>query len=103
MNDTDVLKSRAFQNAIGSLRLDVLLPLNVFNDSWFGFLFFESDKMFESEFVGVVRDLLKEESADVSCLINLGQTVRATYSSVDALFFDGSTSGDDYIAMLRKG
>lgn len=94
-------RRRALDNAVGSLRLDRTLPLNVFQDGWRNFHFFESDLIFRPNFVEVMNLLLDEEEANVCCLVNLGATVQNDYSNPQAIYVGHSTDAPQYMALLR--
>lgn len=64
-------KSRAFRLAVSSIDPRASLPGQVFQASWTKFLFFEADRVFVPEFAATATALLRVESANIACLLNL--------------------------------
>lgn len=62
----------AYHNALESIQLGISLPFNVFREVWKQFLFFDSDRVFDRTFVGVLGKLMEAEDSEVCCLINCG-------------------------------
>lgn len=103
LSASDNKKHKAFDNVIGSINNSTCLPEQVFQGNWNAFLFFESDRLFASNFTLVAKGLLNEERADVCCLLNFNETDVLTYGSAATLFIDAQTSPQAYDAMLRQG
>ncbi|WP_309853863.1 hypothetical protein [Caballeronia sp. LZ003] len=93
----------AVANLKQALDFDALLPKSVFSAAWGTFRFFESDRMFESNFVEIVRTLLAVESAKLACMINVDGSNELKTDVVDALFIDGGSGEHDYDDALREG
>ncbi|WP_250526571.1 hypothetical protein [Caballeronia sp. GAWG2-1] len=93
----------AVANLKQALDFDALLPNSVFSAAWGIFRFFESHRMFESNFVEIVRTLLAVESAKLACMINVDRSNELKTDVVDALFIDGDSGEHDYNDALREG
>src|SRR5215813_14202120 len=93
----------AFLKALESLR-DCLLPdrrfpTNVFRDSWSSFYFFDSDSIFEPEFVTIVNSLLTTEGGVYACVVNLDQLPLENRRSV--FFVNPDVTTTEYGVFLR--
>jgi hypothetical protein len=97
------VRRRAFENVISSISSSARLPSQVFLGSWGRFLFFESDRLFQPEFAVITARLLKEEQAQVCCLLNFSETDRLVYREAAMLFTDKGTKPSAYDTILRRG
>ncbi|MDR5734769.1 hypothetical protein QCE47_20875 [Caballeronia sp. LZ025] len=86
-----------------ALNSNFLFPNNVFSREWHTFRFFESDRMFESGFVEVVRSLLAAESAHLACMVNLDRSDDFKTELIEAAFLQSQTSGHEFDDVLREG
>jgi hypothetical protein len=75
----------------------------MFVGSWKAFLFFESDRLFDPQFVDAVIGLLERENSHVACLINLDKADQAKSAGAATIFFDKSTTGARYVRALQDG
>jgi hypothetical protein len=66
-------------------------------------LFFESDRLFVSNFAVIAAGLLNAEQALVCCLLNFSKTDEMAYESAAMLFIDTETKPHSYDAMRRPG
>lgn len=100
---SDEAKHRAFDHVVRSIDSAASLPAQVFRGSWGAFLFFESDRLFASNFAVIAAGLLSAEKAGVCCLLNFSETDVMAYESAVMLFIDTETKPQSYDAMLRQG
>ncbi|MGF6604818.1 hypothetical protein P3T23_009574 [Paraburkholderia sp. GAS448] len=96
-------RRKAFDTVMRSLDFDKLLPERVFIGEWTHFLFFESDRIFESGFMDAMCQLLRLEHAKVACLLNVDKTEVFELENVAALFLDEAVFGKEYGDELRAG
>ena len=99
----DEVKHRAFGHVIGSINSAACFPAQMFQGSWGAFLFFESDRLFASDFAVVAAGMLNAEQAEVCCLLNFSETDTLAYESASMLFIDARTEPHAYAGMLRQG
>src|SRR5262245_58410502 len=103
MRASDEAKHGAYGQVIASINSAACLPARVFRGSWDAFLFFESDRLFASDFAVIAAGLLNAEQAEVCCLLNFSETDTMAYESAAKLFLDQGTEPHAYDAMLRRG
>jgi hypothetical protein len=96
----EILK-RAFENLVGALKPDTLLPSNVFSGTWNSYLFFPSDHMFFGPFVPAIKMLLQAENANAACQLNLSESPEIKFKTASAIYIDQATTGTDYVTKLR--
>lgn len=94
---------RALRNVLTAGDLERMLPDQVFGARYQQFLFFQSDHLFTSEFVGIVQTLLRDEHAHVACLLNRDKAESFTVGGPGTFFLDATTSGEVYANKLRDG
>jgi hypothetical protein len=89
----------AQQQLSTALRASSRFPNNVFAGDWIGYLFFDSDWIFESGFVAKAIMLLDSEGGSCARLSNLDR------ADEDGAVFsiDHSTTSDDYQRLLHEG
>ncbi|WP_395708206.1 hypothetical protein [Reyranella sp.] len=93
---------RAFENALISIDLAKSLPAQVYRGAWSSFLFFDADRILAPEFVEVVHELLKAETAKSCCLVNITRTSAFEYKNAAMIQFDDTISPASYAALLRE-
>ena len=96
-------QQQAFDNATQSLDFNSRLPDNVFIGHWDSFLFCESDRMFDREFVSILNLLLQLEKASVSCVINISETKVFNIDEAALIFIDEEVTGNEYMQSLQAG
>lgn len=100
MNKHDASQAclKAFENIAVALDAKVRLPKRVFRDGWADFHLFNSDWIFEGEFVERVLSMLAIEGASCACLLNLDREA----SDNEAQFMiHGRTTVEAFQARLR--
>lgn len=80
-----------------------LFPNNVFDGTWHMFRFFESERMFEGEFVEVIHSLLVAESAQLACMVNLDRSNDFRSETIDAAFIRPLNRSSEFNDALREG
>ena len=91
----ETLRNLALSNALSSLVRERRLPQKVFAGQWEDYLFFESDFMFEEDFMNVANVLFRDEQASVIALINLSFA-----EMPEPFFLERETSWTDYHTRL---
>lgn len=94
---------RAFGNSIAFVDVNRSLPDAVFVGVWDRFLFCESDRIFSSEFIRVIKKLFDIERAEVACLLNVSRSEGRDFESSSAFFMDALISESEYVEWLRCG
>jgi hypothetical protein len=95
-------RKTALSNALGFISRERRLPSDVFTARWDGYLFFYPHLMFTREFVSVASHLLRFEGAGTIVLVNLGSMISVDDAPPGGeIFLESSTSGSEYISMLR--
>lgn len=94
---------RAFGNSIASVDVNRNLPDDVFVGAWAKFLFCESDRIFSSEFISVIKKLVDIERAEVACLLNISRSGGADFESSSVFFMDALVSESEYVEWLKGG
>jgi len=82
------------------IAVDRWFPRNVFVGDWADFFFFDSDWMFDAQFVQPVKDLLDAEEGRCACLLNLDSAAVGTEQN-GAFFIDQQTTPDVYQSLLK--
>ena len=100
----ETTRRKALEAAVRSLAYDQRLPKRVFAGAWEGFLFCESDRLFDAAFVDAVIQFLGCENSRVACLLNLDKSdLRRLEESASAIFLDHSSTGARYMDALEEG
>jgi hypothetical protein len=86
ISEEEVFRQKALKMVMQSIDCERRLPAHVFRGEWKWFLFFESDRIFTSEFFEIVNGLLLAEKAQVSCLLNIDEAAEFGLKN-DAVFF----------------
>jgi hypothetical protein len=95
------------QSALENLRHAIdwtrKLPENVFSDAWNQFLFFDSDRIFASQFhfVDQVKTLLEIENGKLACMVNLDEVVSGKDVNHCAIFVNPKMTDEEYISLLQ--
>jgi hypothetical protein len=89
---------KALANLSRSLDASRRFPENVFSGKWGGFLFFDSDWIFEGPFVEVAKTLVEIEGGQCACISNLDEAAGADRSS---FFIDQKIAGQDFQSFLQ--
>jgi len=97
---TEIFKKAAVRNAISCIRSEKRFPCQVFVGGWADYLFFYPEVLFEASFIEVKDLLLKEESASIVAVVNLGNADNKTEEEPQAIFLDRDTAANDYVAEL---
>jgi hypothetical protein len=82
-----------------AINFDRAFPVNVFAGDWHNFLFFDSDRMFSSDFVEHAQALLAVEGGTCACLLNIDSALSA--STMKRFFVDAQTTADQYRSRLN--
>jgi hypothetical protein len=94
-------RDQAISNVYNIISSDARFPKAVFTIDNARFFFFDSDWLFDSEFVGLVRQLLDIENAQCTCVIDL-DAHKGTFGSKDsAIVIDRTSNGLNYIIQLK--
>src|SRR5438270_12008082 len=78
---------------------DRKLPEYVFRKYWAYSLFFDSDLMFNAQFIDTIQALLTAEGGTCACIAELGSKPIADRS---IFCIDAQTSGEDYGAVISR-
>lgn len=103
MKSSDEAKRRAFDHVINSVNIAARFPSQVFRGNWASFLFFESDRLFASDFTRIAAGLLSVAGAEVCCILNFRETDQVAYESAAMVFIDARTEPHEYNTILRSG
>lgn len=99
------IRNAACLEALGNLRDCILpdqrFPMNVFRDSWNSFYFFDSDSIFDAEFVKTMNSLLEVEAGVCACIVNLDEASLENRNS--AFFINRDVTIEEYGSFLRSG
>jgi hypothetical protein len=98
LNDNACVK--AARNLAEQIDANARFPLNVFRPTWGKFLFFDSDWMFDSGFVDLVKSLLIVEGAECACLTNLDMTAGLAGQG-NTIYIELGTTPANYLSQLR--
>ncbi len=90
---------RARENLRHGIVTDRRFPRNVFSGQWDDFFFFDSDWIFDADFVQWVKDLINLEDGHCACLANLDAFTDAG-SQERLLFIDHKSTSDEYRSLL---
>ena len=97
----DTLRDSATANALSAIRREVHFPHKVFTHTWDDYLFFESDVVFDSNFIEAKNTVLDEEGSSCIALVNLGNVPRNSDVEPRSIFLDRSTAFSEYFSMLK--
>lgn len=97
----EVKLRQAFGNATKSIDFDLVFPENIFHGEWSTFLFCESDRIFSKGFMPAMAKLLQLEQAHAACLLNLDRTKVFEFEKSAAMFFDETTTENQYWDALK--
>lgn len=86
-------REKAFINISNSIKIGKQFPDNIFSEDWDAFLFFDSDWIFDVNFVEIAKGLLLIENAQCICLNNLDAS--------QSFYFEEATSATAYKEMLN--
>ena len=89
----------AVANVRHGINADRRFPKNVFAGDWNDFLFFDSDWMFDVEFVEHVKAFLNAEDGTCACLKNLDSAATGE-GAEDSFLVDRQTTRGDYQSLL---
>lgn len=98
--DAELVRNRAIRNAISSIDPEKTFPGQVYEGVWAGFLFFQSDYVFSSDFFDVVIELLCIENSKSAALVNIEKKFSIDEISGSAIFFEKNISPDIYTKKL---
>lgn len=76
-------------------------PDNVFIGEWDYFFFFDSDWMFDTNFVEQIKAVLLAERSACACISNLDATANGVPADEASFIIDQSTAGADYATVLK--
>jgi len=93
----------ALFNAINAIDINKQFPGFVFYDGWCAFRFFQSDYIFSSDFVDIVKKLLLIEHSNVSCLVNLDRGEQALSDTASAIYINNDSDPAVYNSKLCGG
>lgn len=100
MGDLKQACAKATDNVTRQIYHDRQFPRNVFGAQWYQFFFFDSDWMFEAEFVGYVKSFLESEGATCACLTNIDAAKHG--ERLESRFLiDRTTSPEEYQSLLK--
>lgn len=88
----------ALENLNDAIDATRRFPTNVFVGDWTSYFFFDSDLMFDAEFVKIVKQLFEVEAAACVCLSNLD--VKSDAGQAEFLYLDLQLTPDAYRSML---
>ncbi len=94
-------KTNALAKLHESLNAEVQFPANVFRGLWDNFLFFDSDMIFDAEFIKEIASLSTGESSDCVCMCNVSEAQRIRSFMQASIFLYKETTNTQYLAMLR--
>ena len=89
----DKRQSAALNNARTALKPDAIFPGNVFSKPWSKYLFCMPD-WFNTEFSGIVHDLMLSEGSTSACLVNLDRLKPVPDEDCVFYFYRNGESGD---------
>lgn len=89
---------KAVANLRRALNASRRFPGNVFSGDWRKFLFFDSDWIFDGQFVERVKELLEIEGSKCACICNLDEPAGADRS---LFLIDHKSTGSNYSAFLK--
>lgn len=104
---SNINRQKAFFNSRTSISSEKRFPNNVFLEDWAAFLFFDSDWIFDVDFVERAKDLLSIENAQCICLNNLDEgqpfyfektTCKAAYQEI----LNGPKIGEGWLHGLDR-
>lgn len=99
-------KEASLSKLASMLDLNVHLPDYVFTRAWSYFRFFQSDKIFCSNFVIILKSLISSEGSDVACIAKLDSIKNEcenSNNSNEVFFVDSNTKGTSYSHRLFNG
>jgi hypothetical protein len=89
------------QTKLGGIDVTRRFPRNVFVGDWADFFFFDSDWMFDTVFVQIVKSLLEVEHAACACLANLDTPQNGDRGEGRVFFLTRETTGETYGSLLK--
>ena len=101
MSEVNNAKERALANLTRALRQNRRLPDGVFSADWSEFLFFDSDRIFDPQFVISAIALLEIEGGIWACMSNLDASSGETKEQ-SLLFIHREMTGEAYLKFLRE-
>jgi hypothetical protein len=101
MTVDDTLRRSAGANALSSIRKGARFPHNVFTHKWDGYLFFESYRMFDNDFIELKNIALAEEGSSYVALANLGNTPSGSEVEPSFQFLTKDTVYSEYLSILK--
>lgn len=91
----------ALANLSRSVDANRRFPDHVFVGDWEHFFFFDSDWMFDQQFVELLKMVLVAERGSCACIVNLDAVLTGSSAEESSFTFDGSTTGSAYLAALK--
>ena len=88
---------RALANLSASIDVNHRFPMKVFIGEWSGFYFFDSEWIFDAQFIEIARELLKIEGAQCACLVDLDMPTGLEESS---FFIEGTVTSLEFQSFL---
>jgi hypothetical protein len=99
--ESDALRDSAIANTLSTIRKQARFPQNVFAQAWDDYLFFESDLVFDGNFIEAKDAILDQEGSSCIALVNLGNAQVDSDPEPRFMFLDRSTTASGYFSMLR--
>jgi hypothetical protein len=88
------------ENATQTINIKRRFPENVFLNEWVNFKFFDSDWIFNPEFVDKIQMVLNAEGGTCACLLNLDELAAST-AKEPWLFINKTMTSEAYMVGLR--
>lgn len=92
-------RKRARRNAGSSVDQKKMFPDQVYQGGWSGFLFFQSDYIFSSDFFDIVIEFMRIENACSAALINIDKK-EVSESECAEFFFERNSLSESYARKL---
>lgn len=93
----------ALFNANNAIDVNKEFPDFVFSEDWHVFRFFQSDYIFSSDFVNIVKKLILIETSKVACLVNLDYSEQTLNDTASVIYLNNSSDPIVYNSKLRGG
>jgi hypothetical protein len=93
----------AYLNIMHNIDTEISFPGQVFKKKWHEFYFFQSDRMFNVGFFGILEKLMSLENSEVCCFLNMDETVKFEFESAAAIFVDNAMTENKFYERLYDG
>jgi hypothetical protein len=95
-------REAALNNVKESIDLGARLPSPVFVGQWAQFLFLDCYALFRPTFANLVRSVLRSETSQCCCVLNLSSLRASTFAPPDVFYFAADTTETEYAQCLRQ-